>query len=66
MLYPTNSVNKREADPLSDPQVVYGYNHLAYSYEGGFYTPSLAYHDYRYPYVTGYGPRAYTFGYRHY
>jgi hypothetical protein len=59
-----HSVEKREADPLSDPQVVYGYNHLAYPYGGGFYTPSLAYHDYRYPYVAGYGPRAYTYGYR--
>jgi len=55
------SRKKRE----SDPQVAYGYNSLAYDYAAGFYTPSLAYHDFRYPYVVGYGPRAYTFGYRH-
>lgn len=55
------SREKRE----SDPQVAYGYNSLAYDYAAGYYTPSLAYHDFRYPYVVGYGPRAYTFGYRH-
>jgi len=60
-----SSVEKREADPLSDPQVVYGWNALAYPYGGGFYTPSLAYHDHGpYPYVAGYGPSAYTYGYR--
>merc|ERR1739844_799519 len=56
-----HSITKRE----SDPQVVYGYNSLAYDYAAGYYTPSLAYHDFRYPYVAGYGPRAFTFGYRH-
>merc|ERR1712158_309753 len=55
-----HSITKRE----SDPQVVYGYNSLAYDYAAGYYTPSLAYHDFRYPYVAGYGPRAFTFGYR--
>ena len=55
-----SSISKRE----SDPQVVYGYNSLAYDYAAGYYTPSLAYHDFRYPYVAGYGPRAFTFGYR--
>merc|ERR1712223_597490 len=55
-----HSISKRE----SDPQVVYGYNSLAYDYAAGYYTPSLAYHDFRYPYVAGYGPRAFTFGYR--
>jgi len=56
-----HSITKRE----SDPQVLYGYNSLAYDYAAGYYTPSLAYHDFRYPYVAGYGPRAFTFGYRH-
>lgn len=56
-----HSIAKRE----SDPQVAYGYNALSFSRGGGFYTPSLAYHDFRYPYVVGYGPRAYTYGYRH-
>merc|ERR1711997_1168382 len=56
-----HSISKRE----SDPQVVYGYNSLAYDYAAGYYTPSLAYYDFRYPYVAGYGPRAFTFGYRH-
>merc|ERR1712203_956044 len=55
-----HSITKRE----SDPQVTYGYNSLAYDYAAGYYTPSLAYHDFRYPYVAGYGPRAFTFGYR--
>merc|ERR1712193_446666 len=55
-----HSITKRE----SDPQVAYGYNSLPYSLGGGFYTRSLAYHDFRYPYVVGYGPRAYTYGYR--
>merc|ERR1712038_680688 len=55
-----HSIAKRE----SDPQVAYGYNSLPYSLGGGFYTRSLAYHDFRYPYVVGYGPRAYTYGYR--
>lgn len=55
-----HSITKRE----SDPQIAYGYNALSYSRGGGFYTPSLAYHDFRYPYVVGYGPRAYTYGYR--
>jgi hypothetical protein len=55
-----HSITKRE----SDPQVTYGYNSLAYDYAAGYYTPSLAYHDFRYPYVSGYGPRAFTFGYR--
>merc|ERR1711997_19381 len=60
-----HSVAKREADPLSDPQVVYGWNALAYPYGNGFYTPSLAYHNQGpYPYVAGYGPSAYTYGYR--
>jgi hypothetical protein len=54
------SIAKRE----SDPQVAYGYNSLPYSLGGGFYRRSLAYHDFRYPYVVGYGPRAYTYGYR--
>lgn len=48
----------------SDPQVTYGYNALPYDYAGGYYTPSLAYHNFRYPYIVGYGPRAYSFGYR--
>ena len=58
--YDSFSIAKRE----SDPQVAYGYNSLPYSLGGGFYTRSLAYHDFRYPYVVGYGPRAYTYGYR--
>ena len=58
--YESFSIAKRE----SDPQVAYGYNSLPYSLGGGYYTRSLAYHDFRYPYVVGYGPRAYTYGYR--
>lgn len=58
-----HSVTKREA--LSDPQVSYGYNYLPYRYGNGFYTPLLAYHNHRYPYVAGYGPQAYIYSYRH-
>ena len=54
------------AAPLSDPQVVYGYNALPFTYGNGYYTPLLAYHNYGYPYVNGYGPRAFTYTYSNY
>jgi len=51
------------ASPLSDAQVVYGYNALPFTYGAGYYTPTLSYHKHRYPYVAGYGPRAYAYHY---
>jgi hypothetical protein len=72
MQYNMNSLNNFQYSEISksrtrresDPQVTYGYNALPYDYAGGYYTPSLAYHNFRYPYIVGYGPRAYSFGYR--
>merc|ERR1711973_335133 len=55
------AMNSCDASPLSDPQVVFGYNALPYTYGNGYYTPTLSYHSYRYPYVAGYGPRAYAY-----
>jgi hypothetical protein len=61
-----HSVEKREADPMHNTYAVYGYNYLPYKYGSGFYTPSLALHNYRYGYVAGYGPRAYSYSHRGY
>jgi hypothetical protein len=59
-----HSVKKREA--MHNTYAVMGYNYLPYKYGSGFYTRSLADHRYRYPYVVGYGPRAYSYFHRGY
>jgi len=61
-----HSVEKREADPMYNSYSVFGYNYMPYKYGSGFYTPSLAYHNTRYGYVAGYGPRAYSYAHRSY
>merc|ERR1711981_1257900 len=59
-----HSREKREA--MHNSYAVMGYNYLPYKYGSGFYTRSLADHRYRYPYVVGYGPRAYSYFHRGY
>merc|ERR1711997_503419 len=54
-----HSVAKREA--MHNSYALYGYNYLPYKYGSGFYTPTLALHKYNYNYVSGYGPRAYSY-----
>jgi len=59
-----HSVEKREA--MHNSYALYGYNYLPYKYGSGFYTPSLAQHKFSYQYVSGYGPRAYSYSHRGY
>jgi hypothetical protein len=59
-----HSVEKREA--MHNSYALYGYNYLPYKYGSGFYTPTLALHKYNYQYVSGYGPRAYSYSHRSY
>ena len=59
-----DSVKKREA--MHNSYALYGYNYLPYKYGSGFYTPTLALHKYNYGYVSGYGPRAYSYSHRSY
>merc|ERR1711997_820062 len=59
-----HSVAKREA--MHNSYALYGYNYLPYKYGSGFYTPTLALHKYNYNYVSGYGPRAYSYSHRSY
>ena len=63
-----HSVEKRSPGPMHNTYAGFGHHYMPFKYGSGFYTPSLAKHNYKYDerYVAGYGPRAYNFMYRGY